>query len=270
MKKTISTLTILLFAIITFSQTTFDKAKLDSYFDALEQNNKFMGSVAVSMNGEVIYTRACGWADVENKIKATEKSKYRIGSISKSFTAVLIMKAVELKKISLDIAIDKWFPSLPYAKSTTVRHLLQHRSGIHNFTNDDDYLNWNTQPKSEKEMIDLIAKAGNDFEPDSKAEYSNSNYVLLTFILEKEFSKSYAELLQEHIVKPTGLTNTYVFGPIKTRNNECKSYNYLGNWVEESETHYSIPLGAGAITSTPVDLTKFADALFGGRIISLE
>jgi D-alanyl-D-alanine carboxypeptidase len=270
MKKTISTLTILLFAIITFSQTTFDKAKLDSYFDALEQNNKFMGSVAVSMNGEVIYTRACGWADVENKIKATEKSKYRIGSISKSFTAVLIMKAVELKKISLDIAIDKWFPSLPYAKSTTVRHLLQHRSGIHNFTNDDDYLNWNTQPKSEKEMIDLIAKAGNDFEPDSKAEYSNSNYVLLTFILEKEFSKSYAELLQEHIVKPTGLTNTYVFGPIKTRNNECKSYNYLGNWVEESETHYSIPLGAGAITSTPVDLTKFADALFGGKIISLE
>jgi CubicO group peptidase (beta-lactamase class C family) len=98
MKKAISTTALLLtLGQIGFSQN-LDKTKLDNYFNALEQNNKFMGSVAVSKNGEIIYTKSIGFADVENKVKATENSKYRIGSISKSFTTVLILKAVEQKK----------------------------------------------------------------------------------------------------------------------------------------------------------------------------
>lgn len=148
--------------------------------------------------------------------------------------------------------------------------MLSHRSGIHNFTNDSDYLTWNTQPKTEKEMVEIIEKGGSDFEPDIKAEYSNSNFVLLTYILEKTFIKSYSELLQEHIVKPIDLTDTYVFGKINTSNNECKSYKFVGSWKEEPETDFTIPLGAGAITSTPSDLTKFANALFGGQLLTTE
>ena len=93
-------ITFLTFAIsqIGLAQTNFDKTKLDNYFNALEQNNKFMGSVAVSKNGEVIYTKSVGFTDVENNVKSTDNSKYRIGSISKTFTAVLILKAVEEKK----------------------------------------------------------------------------------------------------------------------------------------------------------------------------
>ncbi len=269
MKKTILTTALLLtIGQIGFSQTNFDKAKLDNYFNVLEENNKFMGSVAVSKNGEIIYTKTIGLADVENKVKATEKSKYRIGSISKSFTAVLVLKAVEGKKLKLDQTIDKWFPTIKNAKKITVRHLLSHRSGIHNFTNDKDYLTWNTQPKTEKELVEIITKGGSDFNPDSKAEYSNSNYVLLTYIIEKTFKKSYSDLLQEFIVKPIGLTNTYVFGKINPSNYECKSYTFVGTWKEEAETDYTIPLGAGAITSTPTDLTKFADALFGGKLLT--
>jgi D-alanyl-D-alanine carboxypeptidase len=270
MKITILTAVLLLIlGQIGFSQN-LDKNKLDDYFNALEQNNKFMGSVAVSKNGEIIYAKSIGFADVENEVKATESSEYRIGSISKSFTTVLVLKAVEEKKIDLGQTIDKWFPTVPNSKQITVKHLLSHRSGIHNFTDDKDYPTWNTQPKSEKEMIEIISKSGSDFVPDSKAEYSNSNFVLLTYILEKTFSKSFSGLLEEFIVKPIGLANTYVFGKINTSNNECKSYSFSGAWKLESETDFSIPLGAGAITSTPSDLTKFADALFGGKLLRSE
>jgi len=264
--------TILFFTCIQLglAQTNFDKAKLDSYFETLETNNKFMGSVAVSKNGEIIYAKSIGYADIENNIKSTDETKYRIGSISKSFTAVLVLKAVENKKLDLNQTIDKWFPKITNAKKITIKQLLNHRSGIHNFTNDSDYLTWNTQPKTEKEMVEIIEKGGSDFEPDSKAEYSNSNFVLLTYILEKAFSKSYSELLKERIVNPIDLTNTFVFGKINTSNNECKSYKLLGSWKEETETDFTIPLGAGAITSTASDLTKFADALFNGQLLTPE
>jgi D-alanyl-D-alanine carboxypeptidase len=271
MKKTVlTTILVLTLSLIGFAQSNFDKTKLDNYFNALEQNNKFMGSVAVSKNGEIIYTKSIGFADIENNLKATENSKYRIGSISKSFTTVLVLKAIEQKKLDLNQSIEKWFPTIKNAKKITVKHLLSHRSGIHNFTNDKDYLTYNTQRKTEEEMVEIIAKGGSDFQPDSKAEYSNSNFVLLTYILEKTLNKSYSELLQKYIVEPIGLTNTYVFEKINTSNKECKSYRFVGSWNEETETDYTIPLGAGAITSTPSDLTKFADALFGGKLLKFE
>lgn len=271
MKKAILTTVLLLtLSQIGLAQTNFDKTKLDNYFNALEENNRFMGSVTVSKNGEIIYTKTIGLADVENNKKATENSKYRIGSISKPFTAVLILKAVEEKKLSLNQPIDKWFPAIKNAKKITIEHLLRHRSGINNFTNDKDYLTWNTQPKTEKEMVEIITKGGSDFKPDSKAEYSNSNFVLLTYILEKTFKKSYSDLLKEFIVKPIGLTNTYVFGKINPNNNECKSYRFAGSWKAENETDFTVPLGAGAITSTPTDLIKFADALFNGKLLTNE
>ncbi|MBN9292943.1 MAG: beta-lactamase family protein [Flavobacteriia bacterium] len=268
-KTTLITALFLTLGHIGFAQK-FDKIKLDNYFNALEENNKFMGSVAVSKNGEIIYSKTVGFSDVENNVKATESSKYRIGSISKTFTTVLILKAVEEKKLDLNQTIDKWFPTIKNAKKITVKQLLSHRSGIHNFTDDKDYLTWNTQPKTEKEMVAVITKGGSDFKPDSKAAYSNSNFVLLTYILEKTFAKSYADLLQEYIVQPLGLTDTYVFGKIKPEKNECRSYTFAGTWKLEDETDFTIPLGAGAIISTPGDLTKFADALFSGKLLKAE
>jgi len=268
MKKIIfTTVAFLTLAQLSLAQTTFDKKKLDNYFDTLEQNNKFMGSVSVSKDGEIIYSKSVGFADVESKIKATDKTKYRIGSISKSFTAVLVLKAVENNKLDLNTPINKWFPTIPNGDKITVKQLLNHRSGIHNFTDDSDYLDWNTQSKTEKEMIEIISKGGSDFTPDSKAEYSNSNYILLTYIVEKSFSESFSDLINKYIVKPIGLKNTYVFGTINISLNEAKSYNYVGVWKPETETDYTIPLGAGALISTPTDLTKFADALFAGELL---
>ncbi len=270
MKKLILPVIILAISILQGFAQKFDKSKLDAYFDKLEQNDKFMGSVAVSRNGEIIYTRSLGFADVENKLKANENSKYRIGSISKTFTTVLVMKAVEEKKLNLDQTIDKYFPEIKNSDKITIANLLYHRSGIHSFTDDKEYLDWNTQPKTEKEMLEIIVKGGSDFEPDTKSAYSNSNFVLLTFIVEKSWGKPYKVLVDELIAKPAGLKNTALGGKINTDKNECKSYKFLGQWNIESETDISVPLGAGGIISTPTDLVKFSDALFGGKLVSKE
>lgn len=269
MKKNLLLVCIALLSQLGFAQDV-DSSKLDAYFNALETHNKFMGSVAVSKDGKIIYTRALGFADFENKKKATNRTKYRIGSISKTFTAVLVMKGAEAGKIDLKETIDKFFPNFPNANKITVQHLLYHRSGIHNFTDDKDYLTWNTSPKTEAEMLEIIGKGGSDFEPGSKSDYSNSNYVLLTYILEKSFKKTYSEILTENIAQPLGLKDTYLGGKIDVGANESKSYRWTGTWTLEPETDMSVPLGAGGIVSTPIDLVTFSNALFGGRIIKQE
>jgi CubicO group peptidase (beta-lactamase class C family) len=249
---------------------SFDRAKLDQYVDALEQNQKFMGSIAVMRNDTLLYTRSAGYSDLEKGIKAHAGSKYRIGSISKTFTTVLVMKAVEKNKLRLSQTIETFFPSIPHASSITIQHLLSHRSGIHNFTDDENFLSWNTQPKSESEMMAIIVKGGSDFLPDAKAAYSNSNFVLLTYILEKIYQQSYADLLQTQIIKPLQLKDTYLGGKIQTQKQECNSYAFLGQWQLQPETDMSIPLGAGAIVSTASDLVRFSQALFNGKLLSAE
>lgn len=267
MKKSLILLLITVFTATSVAQQ-FDKEKLDRYFQTLEKNDKFMGSVAISENGKIIYTNFLGYSDVETKTKPNETTKYRIGSISKSFTSALILKAMEENKLSLDTKISKYFPNIKNADQITISNLLNHRSGIHNFTDNQDYLSWNTQKKSEADLIKLIQDGGSDFDPNTKADYSNSNYVLLSFILEKVYKKPYGEILTDKIIKPLGLKNTFCGGKINVKNNEANSYHFENGWIKETETDMSIPLGAGAIVSTPSDLLQFADALFRGKIIS--
>ena len=268
-KKTLTTIIFGLLVQTVFSQT-IDKRKLDSYFQELEKNNKFMGSVALFENGQIVYTKAVGFADIDTKSKPNENTKYRVGSISKSFTSVLTMKAIEENKLALDTKLKTFFPAIKNADKITISNLLNHRSGIHNFTDDSTYLEWNTKRQSETEMIKVIENGGSDFEPNSTAKYSNSNFVLLSYILQKVYKKSYSDLLTQKITKPLGLKSTFVGGKIDLKNNECNSYKYAPNWVEERETDMTIPMGAGAIVSTPSDLTAFAFALFNDKIISAK
>ena len=264
-----------------------EKIRLDAFFDTLERNNKFMGNVAVAHGKELIYTKSVGFIDIEHGMKANENSKYRIGSISKTFTTVLIFKAIEENRLNLNQAIDIFFPKIENANKITIKHLLLHRSGICNFTDNESYLSWNTQSKTEQEMIEIISNAGSDFEPDKKASYSNSNFVLLTYILEKIYNDPYSKLLEEKIIEPIGLKNTYYGKKINVKDNECNSYKYMeiwkfnsgtnssvssgeGRWKIEPETDMSIPLGAMGIVSMPVDLTIFSEALFNEKLVSIN
>ncbi len=267
MKTLFSSLAIVWFG-LTLSLAQFNKEKLDQYFDVLETYDKFNGSVALSKNGEIIYTRSLGYSDIDNKITGNDETKYRIGSISKTFTATLVLKAMEEGKLDLNQTIGQYFPSVKNSEKITISNLLSHRSGIYNLTDLPDYMDWNTQAKTREELVGIISKSESVFEPDSKGEYSNSNYILLTFILEDSYKQPFADILNEKITKPLDLKNTYVGGKIITGKNEAVSYSFNEKWMKEPETDSSIPLGAGAIVSTPTDLIKFGEALFSGKIIS--
>lgn len=247
----------------------FNTAKMDSLITAIENNNKLMGSITLMQDGKQVYSRAFGYADVAQNRKADVKTKYRIGSITKTFTAALIMKAVELKKLSLSQTIDKWFPKVKNAKTITVEQLLMHRSGIYNLT-DSTFLSWNTKAKSEKELLAMIEGYPSNFTPGSKYEYSNSNYILLTFILQNVFKKHYKDLLTQYITKPLGLKDTYVSYKANSGKNETYSYTFADKWEKEPDTDLSIALGAGSIVSTTADLAVFSHSLFTGKILSAK
>ncbi|MBT2622744.1 serine hydrolase domain-containing protein [Chryseobacterium sp. ISL-6] len=248
-----------------------NKEKLDSYFKTLDKEHRVMGSFAIADHGKVIYTNTIGFSDVESNKKADINTIYRIGSITKTFTAVLIMKAVESKKLTLDTRLSQFFPQIKNAEKIKIEYLLDHRSGIHNFTDDGLYMTYYLQPISQEKLIDIIQKAGSDFEPGSKFSYSNSNYSLLGFILEKVYKKSYTQLIEEYITAPLQLKYTKVGGKIEPSKNMANSYTYQNNnYVKSPETDMSVPLGAGNLVSTPSELITFMDGLVSGKLISKE
>jgi len=249
-----------------FSQQ-YDFEKLDRYFDSLKENNRFMGTISLSKGNKLIYTRSIGFLDFENNILLDSNSKFRIGSISKTFTSVLILKSEEDGKLNLDDTIENFFPDLPNSEKITIENLLSHRSGIFNFTDSSEYMEYRIQPKSRQELIKIISNFDSIFKPGRRSEYSNSNYVLLTIILEEVYSRNYSEILSEKITKPYELNHTYYGDKIDINNNEAKSYMYAGKWIPQDETDPSVPLGAGGIVSNPSDLSKFSYLLFSGKIL---
>ncbi|MEO6488505.1 MAG: serine hydrolase domain-containing protein [Ferruginibacter sp.] len=249
-----------------------NKEKLDSFFTVITEKNKGMGSVAISRNGRVVYTRATGHAFISEglKVPATVNTKYRIGSITKMFTAVIIFQLTEENKMNLDDKLAKYFPEIPNASKITIANMLNHHSGIHNFTDDSLFLTYNTKAKTKKEMLDIIAGSSPDFEPGSKAQYSNSNFVLLGYIAENITGKSYQELVEERITSKLNLSRTYVPAQTNSNNNESYSYTFINTWKQEPVTDMSIPGGAGALVSTPVDLVKFIESLFMGKLVNMS
>ncbi len=252
------------------SAQSLDTAMLSRYLDTLEAKDKFMGMVSVSKGDKLMYSKTIGYSDLEALTKAKSESKYRIGSISKTFTAVLAMRQVEEGTLSLDQRLSEFFPSVANSDSITIRQLLQHRSGIHNFTSDTTYMSYHTQAQTREQMLERISQLPSDFKPGESFGYSNSNYVLLTYILEDVTAQSYPDLVDSFITTPLGIQNTYVGGKIDVKNKECKSYTYDLGWELQEETDMSIPLGAGAIVSNASDLVVFIDALINAKLVKKE
>jgi CubicO group peptidase (beta-lactamase class C family) len=266
-------LTLALFT-ASFAQTP-DKAKLDQFFDRLAEKNKAMGSLTIAKDGKVLYTRAIGYSQINGTEKKplTTANRFRIGSITKMFTAALVLQLVDEGKLKLTDTLDKFFPQIPNAAKITIAQILAHRSGIH-----DSILDRNlrkslpTDPITKDEILALIAKGTPDFEPDAKHSYSNSGYLLLGLIIEKVTGKTYAEALEKRIFSKIGLADTYTAtGSIDVNKNESLTYfRSGGDWKQGPETHPSLLFSAGAIVSTPNDLAKFIHALFYGKIVSKE
>ena len=247
-----------------------NRDSLNLFFKSLERNEKLMGRIEIYQKGHKGYSYSLGYSNLDFNLKSKKNTKYRIGSISKTITATLILKAVEEGKINLDQTINAFFPTINHAEKITITHLLNHHSGIHNFTNGVDFKNWYTSPKSASDMVSIISQKGSDFEPGIDAAYSNSNYVLLSYILEKIYNKKYTTILKEKIVKPLHLKHTQFGDKSIPFNKKTYSYNYEVHWNKANETAPSITMGAGGIVMSAYDLAIFIDALFKGEIISLE
>lgn len=248
----------------------FDRQKMDSLFKAVEENNKGMGGFAIHKQGDPVYTRNIGYSDLAKDRKAGDRTKYRIGSISKTFTATMILQLVEEGKLSLDTKLSKFFDQIPNASEISIEDMLRHQSGLFNFTNDKAYLDYLEQPKSREELLAIFRTQDPVFQPGEKNDYSNTNYVLLSFILEDLEKDKYAKVLERRITKPLGLEDTYYGGKINSNNSEAYSYRKKKDWEPATETDMSIPMGAGAIVSTPSNLNTFFTALFNGELLQPE
>ncbi|WP_186458831.1 serine hydrolase domain-containing protein [Mucilaginibacter achroorhodeus] len=256
-------------AMVKTNAQTVNKPRLDSLLDLLATNNRSMGSLAIMQNGRLVYQKSIGYADIDSPstIPATAETKYRIGSISKMFTGVMVMQLVEEGKLSVTSTLDKFYPAIPNAAKITIGMMMNHHSGLHNFTNDPQYFSYMLSPQTHQQMLARITAMKPDFEPGTKGQYSNTNFLLLSYIIEKISGKSYPELVKQRIINKIGLKDTYYGDKINTAKNEALPYAYSGKWTKFSETDMSIPTGAGSMVSTPADLDKFIVALFDGKLI---
>ncbi|MCF6359152.1 MAG: serine hydrolase [Cyclobacteriaceae bacterium] len=263
-------LIIIFFSAIKVSAQEFNRAKMDSLFARIDEHQKGMGSIAIYKGDSEVYQKSIGFASIADKNKASVETKYRIGSISKTFTATIIMQLINDGKLELSTKLSSYYPEIKNSSEISIEHLLRHRSGIFNFTNAQNYTSWMEKPISKQALTSKIATYESVFKPNTKAEYSNSNYVLLSFIAEKIKSKEFSEIIQKQICKPCALKNTYYGSKISVANNEALSYTKLTNWDLSTETDMSVPVGAGAIVSTPSDLNLFLNCLFNNKLVNEE
>lgn len=273
--KTLFALSLILSLLTAGQAETLDTVKLDQFFDRLAEKEKAMGSLTLAKEGDVLYARAIGyaWIDGAEKKPLNATSRFRIGSITKMFTAVMILQLVDEGRLKLTDPLDRWVPQVPNAGKITLAQILAHRSGIPNVRRaPDPQRNVNTLPITKEEILALIVQATPEFEPDAKQLYSNSGFFLLGLIVERVTGQSYAAALAERITAKLGLKDTYpATGSIDVSKGEALTYLNDGRaWKQGIETHPSILFGAGQIVSTPHDLVRFIHALFEGKLISSE
>ncbi len=206
---------------------------------------------------------AAGYHNREHKIPANPKALFKIASISKLYHAVAITKLVNDNRLSLDKVLTDYFPELKgrieNAESITLRMLVQHRSGIPNFTNTPNF--WNDPTQSSETALDLILDLPANFKPNADYEYSNTNYLLLSMLIEKVTDQSHFQFIKEVILNPLGLKNTY--GSIKAVNmNDLMSGYYVGVEEDIKTTDY------GSMIATAEDVGIFLRALNDGSLLN--
>ena len=261
-------LLILLFSQQIFAQTIHNKSKLDSVYDAFGTYDKAMFRIKVQKEGKDIYEKNVGFADLENETVPDDNTKYRIGSVTKTFTSVLIFKAIEEGKLKQTDKLSKFFPKVKNADIIQISTLLEHRSGIQNINVSKFYDDFIARDFPKETLLEMIYRLPSVFPPDYRYSYCNTGYMLLGFILEKIYDKSYSEILKEKIVNPLNLVNTGTADFFKSENNESKSYSYYTDWRKNLDRGLNNFIGAGNIVSTPSEINTFYKALFDGKLVS--
>jgi len=266
MRKNILTLFVSFYSILSFTQ----HKKLDELLNTFESKNKAMGTVSIFKNGKEIYQKNLGFANFKTKTHPNKDTKFRIGSLTKTFTATVILQQIDEGKLSLNTLVKEYFPKLPNADKITIEDLLRHQSGLTNITQDKDIMSWISIPQTRKQMLDRFIKNGTVFEPKEKSKYSNTNFAILSYISEVIDKKTFAQILNDRIIKPLGLKRTEFGKAIRPNNNEALPYYFEKNqWnLIKLQTNMYAPMGAGAIVSTSAEINAFYTNLFTQKLTS--
>jgi D-alanyl-D-alanine carboxypeptidase len=180
-------------------------AAIDSFINHIEQHNQGIGTVSVAYNGNILYTRHYGQLAVP-----TAPLCYQIGSVTKTFTATLIHRLCNSGQLSLDTTLDNFFPTISTADSITIAHLLNHTSGLTDFTiKQDSLIQWLTEPVSAQDILDEIIRQDIIFAPGENVRYSNTAYYLLGRIIEQLYQAPYDVVIEREITRPLSLNDTH-------------------------------------------------------------
>ena len=247
-----------------------DVSRLDQVVQSYVSNKTFMGSVLVARGTEVLLDKGYGSANLEWNIPNSPAAKFRLGSLTKQFTAASILLLEERGKLKTDDPVKKFMPDAPPAwDKITIFHLLTHTSGIPNFTSFPDYRSQEPFDTTPEKLVARFRDKPLDFQPGEKWSYSNSGYVLLGYLLERVSGESYQKFLQDNIFDPLGMKDSGYDSNSAVILRRAAGYVPGKDGPENAGfIHMSIPFSAGALYSTTGDLLRWEQGLFGGKVLS--
>ncbi len=229
-------------------------------------------AILVARDGEVIYRKAFGLADLELNVVMRPEMVFRIGSITKQFTAIAILRLMEQGKLSLRDEITKYMPDYPtHGHSITIEHLLTHTSGIKSYTNIPEFQAMMRTDMTPLEIIEKNKALPMEFAPGTRWNYNNTGYIMLGYIIEKVSGKTYAEYLQENFFTPLGMTSSYYGDDTRIIRNRASGYQPgKEGTVNADYLSMTLPYAAGSIMSTVDDLYKWNRALHSYKLVKKE
>ena len=246
------------------------KERLDEVASSFTKDNAFMGAVVVAKGAGILLDKGYGKAVVEWNIPNSPDAKFRIGSMTKQFTAALVLLEQENGKLSVDDPIRKYLADPPAAwDKITIGDLLHHTSGLPNFIFDKRFFEWRMVARTPVEEMGLFKDKPLNFAPGTQWEYSNSNYMLLGMILEKVTGRRYVDLLQEHILAPLGMKDSGLDDDDLILPERAEGYQPGSKGIVPVRSQsMSVGWSTGAMYSTTRDLLRWERGLFGGKVLS--
>ncbi len=246
--------------------------KFDEYMDACVKVNHFSGAVLVSKEGATLFGKGYGFANAEHQVPNTTRIKFRLGSITKQFTAMAILILKDRGKLKLEDPVGKYIDDAPRAwEGVTIHHLLTHTGGVPSYTDDPTYSKKMMMPETVKSMIARFRDKPLDFKPGERFHYSNSGYFLLGAVIEKVSGKSYEAFLKEAIFDPLGMKDTGYDHSDRLLPGRASGYTLDGDGLKNAEyLDMAQPYAAGSLYSTVEDLARWDRALSDGKMISKE
>ena len=250
--------------------------KLDEYLIAANKVNKFNGNALIAQNGKILLQKSYGYKNFAAHVLNDSNTIFQIGSVTKQFTATVILKLQEEGKLSLNDKLDKYFPQFKYADEITIENLLTHTSGIYNYTADIDEKDSAIvcNPVDKQLALDIMFKHDLDFKPGSKFQYDNSGYYLLGLIIGKVTGKSYEQNVRDIIFTSLQINHSLFDFKHSRDTNIATGYQTLNDSIQKEASAWrwdsTVSYAAGAIWSTTSDMYKWAQAIANKKILSVE